>query len=356
MKERVERTALLKYTSQPQDNKSSFVTIRGFLREVAGQDPAIIEVDAGQPLPSYEHIKDAIRAVGGEITIPRVTVDISGMTHMWALGVVNACIESGLEVQIVYTEAAEYFPLRRHADGLLKAWKGKDYDKAEMYLQSAALMAVHVLPDFAGNFRPGRPTCLIVFAGYEPNRIEGLIDSYAPGALVVLYGKSPRREHLWRMRLSQKLHEEMFISWPHREDVCSTLKPDESVAKLEEIFSVIGAEYDVAVSPHCSKMQGIAAYMFWRRHPEIQLLFTSPAKFNPKQYSVGERETYIYELSRSLALCHVMPFRQACKIVGGGGAMTGAEKSASGAGHTRPVGADVGPRGPLGAVGRKVQP
>ena len=219
---------------------------------------------------------------------------------MWALGVIHACVAQGLDVDVVYTEAKSYFPLRKDAKALQNAWQEKDYEEAEKFLQSAALMAVHILPDFAGNFRPGHPSCLIVFAGYEPNRLEGLVDGYAPSALVVLYGKSPRPEHEWRTQLSKELHKKMFSNWPMRSDSCSTLNPLEAMSKLEEVFSVVGHEYDIAIAPHCSKMQGIASYVFWRRHPETQLIFTSPVRFKPSQYSKGERDVYIYRLGRTL--------------------------------------------------------
>ena len=85
-----------------------------------------------------------------------------------------------------------------------------------------------------------------------------------------------------------------------REDVCSTLSPEEALAKLEEISSVVSGKYDIAVAPHCSKMQGVAAYLFWRRHPETQLIFTSPVSFAPRHYSTGERDVYVYRLGLAL--------------------------------------------------------
>lgn len=61
---------------------------------------------------------------------------------------------------------------------------------------------------------------------------------------------------------------------------------------LEQEYSVIGEHFDLAVAPHCSKMQGVASYLFWRRHPEVQLVFTSPVKFHRDRYSEGQGKTY----------------------------------------------------------------
>lgn len=292
--------AILHYESQREDNERHYERLQALLKGISPKDVEPVHVDASKPVISYEHIRERILEESASLGIRKVTVDVSAMTHMWALGVIHCCVAEGFDVDVVYTEANRYFPLRKDAKPLRDAWHDKDYEKAEEFLQSAALMAVHILPDFAGNFRPGHPNCLVVFAGYEPNRLEGLVDSYAPAALVVLYGMSPRPEHKWRTELSKTLHEKMFANWPRREDVCSTLSPEKALEKLEEIFCVVGHKYDLAISPHCSKMQGVASYVFWRRHPETQLIFTSPVRFKPSQYSKGEKDVYIYRLSAAL--------------------------------------------------------
>lgn len=298
----IESSAIIHYDSQQDDNQPNFDHVYHILRKATRQQPKIVHVDALNPVISYEHIKKYVFQASKKISLRRATIDISGMTHMWALGVIHACVMEGFEVDIIYTEARSYFPLKSQAEPLLNAWQDRNYEEAQKFLQSAALRDIHILPDFVGNFRPGHPTCLLIFAGYEPNRLEGLVDSYAPGTLVVFYGKSPRPEHEWRTELSQKLHQEMFANWPRRNEFCSTLDPEKALLKLEEIFSVVGVKYDIAVSPHCSKMQGVASYVFWRRHPETQLIFTSPARFKPSQYSKGERDIYVYRLTTALNL------------------------------------------------------
>jgi hypothetical protein len=167
---------------------------------------------------------------------------------------------------------------------------------AAEYLQSAGLKEVQILPEFAGNFRPGSQTCLIIFVGYEPNRIKGLIDIYAPSAMLVLYGRSPHHGFSWRTRLSHELHEDLFSQWLVRRAEVSTLEVDQILKALEEEFSTIREHYDVAIAPQCGKMQALAAYLFWRRHPEVQMLFTSPVRFNPSNYSEGTGRTFVYEI------------------------------------------------------------
>ena len=98
------------------------------------------------------------------------------------------------------------------------------------------------------------------------------------------------------MRLSRALHEDLFPKWRLREAEVSTFAVTDIVEQLEDAFRILYSDYDIAIAPQCSKMQGLAAYLFWRRHPEVQLLFTIPVRFNPDHYSQGARNTYVYEI------------------------------------------------------------
>lgn len=293
----IEKTLVLKYLSQKSDNNPNYQIIKKRLQEVTGNMSESAEVHSDKPIKSYGQIKAKIQEISSGVQNRKALVDISGMRQIWALGTIHACLSCGLSTSVVYTEARWYFPLKRNKDKLVEAWANKNYEITAQYLQSEALKAVHILPEFSGNLRPGRPTCLMIFPGYEPNRVEGLVDDYAPGALIVFYGSSPHKELRWRTDLSKDLHKDLFSGWFHRETEISTLEVNKILEKLEEEFRVVGEEYDVAIAPLCSKMQTLASYLFWRRHPEVQIIFTSPVRFKTDRYSQGTRETFIYKIS-----------------------------------------------------------
>lgn len=292
----LDRTLILHYENQAEDNSPNYQKLITRLRSITGVKSAVCTIHAETPIKSSRSIEKRIREVAATVENRTAIVDVSGMTHLWALTTIHSCLRSGLHTLVVYTEAKSYFPTRGVRNRLLNAWKAQEYEVAAVYLQSAGLNTVQILPEFAGNFRPGRPTCLIVFVGYEPNRIQGLVDIYAPGAMVVFYGRPPHHEFSWRTKLSHALHEDLFSQWLVRRAEVSTLEVDQVLVALEEEFSVIREHYDVAIAPQCSKMQALASYLFWRRHPEVQLLFTSPVRFNPSNYSKGAGRTFAYEI------------------------------------------------------------
>jgi hypothetical protein len=292
----IECPVILRYESQREDNEPNFIRLRNQLKKVSGRDPLVVPVHGDTPILSSSKLKKALLAVSSELTERTAFIDISGMTHLWALSTIHACLACGLQTQVVYTEAKNYFPSRGMYKKVVRAWTRHDYETAVQYLQSAGLKTVHISPEFSGNFRPGRQTCLIVFVGYEPNRIESLVDYYAPGVLIVLYGSSPHQKFLWRTELSKELHRELFSKWHVRESEISTLNIHEILKKLEIEYQMVQDQFDVALAPQCSKMQALGSFLFWRKHPDVQLLFTSPVTFNPKLYSRGAGETFLYEI------------------------------------------------------------
>jgi hypothetical protein len=292
----IEDTILFRYESQREDNDPHYNFLRTRLLRIAGTEPHAVSVNADTPIRSCARIRERIESISAGLEERTALIDISGMTHLWALATVDACLSCGLRTSVVFTEARYYFPSETETRKVVRAWRTLNYREAADYLQSKGLKDVHILPEFGGNFRPGRQTCLMIFVGYEPNRVQGLVDAYAPGALIVVYGKSPHRELLWRADLSRDLHRDLFSSWLTREIETSTLQVDDILSTLEKEFEIIRDQFDVAISPQCSKMQALASYLFWRRHPEVQLLFTSPVTFNPRRYSWGSRRTFIYGL------------------------------------------------------------
>lgn len=284
---------ILHYESQKNDNENNFEWIKKRIGVFSKKTPSIVSIHADKPIISCILLQEEILRLAAKVRNKKVIIDISGMTHLWALKTIHSCVSSGLDIKIIYTEAKTYFPVKSQKDQVVKAWRDRQYSSAAKYLQSAGLKAVQILPEFSGNFRPGVPTCLIVFVGYEPNRVEGLVDKYAPGALIVLYGKSPHSSLNWRTKLSKELHYELFSRWHVREEEICTFDIKLILNTLEREFKHLSSEYDIAITPQCSKMQAVASYLFWQRHPEVQLIFTTPVRFNPSCYSKGESQTFI---------------------------------------------------------------
>ncbi|CAD6492354.1 MAG: hypothetical protein LAKADJCE_00274 [Candidatus Argoarchaeum ethanivorans] len=212
----------------------------------------------------------------------------------------------GKEIVILYAEADIYYPSiekRAEIKRLMKSDGEEDILKLGDELGASGTREVIILPGFKGYFTENKPICLIFLVGYEPSRAAGLLDTYRPNMVVLCYGGSPHEKFEWRRDFSKELHVDLFNKFNHVERGISTFYISEIVTELDKIYKSIensGHElyeyYNVAITPQCSKLQTIAAYLFSQIHPDVQIVFCFPGKFNPERYSKGVGKIWVYKL------------------------------------------------------------
>lgn len=289
---RIEQAILLRYLTQREDNQPNFNRLVARVEKLANNID-VIDVDIDTPDKFLKELVEKVRSASTSVNSASALIDISGMAHVLICCCLRAADIAQLRTSVVYTEAEDYYPRKREWKVVIDAVKNRNFKIMAKYLQTAGLKDIQIPTDFKGNTRPGCKACLFVMAGYEPNRVRGLVDEYAPNAIVVFYGNSPHVKLHGRQSLSVALHKHVFDGWRYREirDL-STLEVPEILKWLETEYEVIRQEYDVAITSQCSKMQTVASYLFWKRHPEIQLVFTVAVRIEPKRYSRGEGRSF----------------------------------------------------------------
>lgn len=292
----IEQAVLLRYVTQRKANDPNFSRLVTRIGKFT-QNIEVIDVDINIPDKSLRELVGKIRSISTSIKNRSAVIDISGMAHVLICCCLRATDICLLQTSVVYTEANDYYPRKPKWDVVIDAvWK-KNFKTMAEYLQTAGLKDIQIPTDFKGNSRPAYQPCLFIMAGYEPNRVHGLIDDYAPHAIVVFYGKSPHKRLYGRQKLSIALHKHLFDGWRYKEIYnLSTLEVEKIVNVLETEYQKLRSEYDVALASQCSKMQTVASYIFWKRHPEIQLVFTTAVRIEPKRYSRGEGCTFQFNL------------------------------------------------------------
>jgi hypothetical protein len=153
-----------------------------------------------------------------------------------------------------------------------------------------------VLAEFAGHRSRDARSCLVIFAVYEIHRSSGVIGAVNPALLLLLYGRPGTSGIDWRTDLSKQLHRRFEKNRRTDAEVVSTLDPFDAVRLLEQYHGYLKDDYDLVISPICSKMNRIAAYMFWERYGEVQLKFPLPIGCDPKNGPSGVDKTYCLDL------------------------------------------------------------
>jgi hypothetical protein len=280
------RVILIRYEPALKENEENFDRM---MSRLARMD-AVVEVVPIDPRRPDEFLH-GLRMVllrwrpdaFGEVWLDISALPMQGICA--SLGAVREVLPS-LEVRVMYTEAAKYFPTKAEAS----AAEGMPLSAMSQE------MSTNLIPKHFGGSSTAVSTCLIVFAGYEKHRSFGVVDELNPSKLVLIFGRPGNEQLAWRLPWSEKLHEELVGRCPTATEVVSTLDPLQSITLLNSYYSFLFADHNIAVAPICSKMQCVASYLFWERYRDVQLVFPLPVTYLPRRFSERSKDTFTFLL------------------------------------------------------------
>lgn len=243
--------------------------------------------------------------------IDSIFIDISGMANFLILLTLYQVsrIFYDKEIYILYTEAQNYFPKREEKDEILQLARKRNENhiiRLGELLGASGARETMILPFFKGYFEEDFPICLIFFLGTEPSRAIGLLDAYRPNIVITCFGVSPHEHFKWRTGFSKELHSKLkvFEQYTYSDTEISTFNIQEIISKLEGIYisadrqgKILYENYNIAITPQCSKLQTVATYLFCQSHPDVQVVFCLPGLFNPERYSKDIGKSWLYKLS-----------------------------------------------------------
>jgi hypothetical protein len=224
----------------------------------------------------------------------RFGLDISGLPSYAICMALKALRMHRAEdpLTVLYTAALEYNPSREEYDQLVA--QSGDGDEIELIPHSMALeMDENLqLDSFSGYRSQNAKSCLAILSGYEVHRANGVVEAVNPSLLLLLYGRPGDNRLDWRLDLSRRLHRKFEHGRRTATEVVSTLRFDEALATLESYYNFLIDDYDLVLSPIGSKMHTLAAYLFWERFGEVQLMFPLPIGYDPSHRPTGVGTTY----------------------------------------------------------------
>jgi hypothetical protein len=284
-REHIQKLSLIHYVKSMKENEEAFAESISILRD-SGVDKHVVPIGfENKKLDKF--VKDIkTQAFGYDPKI--IWADISGLT---ASGI--CCLLFAIRsrwpfaaVKLIYTEALDYYPSDKELESLFCT---KETNSLETLPPSLSMeISEMIIPDaFSGVPFPKRPTCLVLFAGYEKHRSVGVIESINPSRLVIVYGKPPDPAKGKRLKLSKRLHETLLNDTIRAEEIVSTLDINESIQLLSEYYYYLYDDHNICISPLCSKMQAVATYLFWERYKDVQLVFSLPVHYLPQRASKG---------------------------------------------------------------------
>jgi hypothetical protein len=267
--------------------------------EVPEED--ILSYNRFEPDHFEERLKARLRHAGSR----RAVVDISSMSKLAILLVLNVCRELDLEVSIFYAEAESYAPSKEEFE---KARENNEIHRPTLQVFTGVHGVVRV-DSLASVAMQGQPTAALVFMSLNDALTQVLLNTVYPGRLLLINGRPPR--HDWREAATAWIHDQVRREWeednpvasegpdgaPLPRRVVSTLDYRETVALLLGLYWNLSAHHRILLAPAGSKMQTVGCYLVKALHPDIHIEYPSPEDFS-HEYSSGIGDRWLIDLGR----------------------------------------------------------
>ena len=229
-------------------------------------------------------------------------LDITGMSRLQFYNIMYCFDQNNILFDLAYTEADSYYPDKNFFQKLKNESRDvKDlffdaYQKEEeaeiVYSFDCDIIQPHI---FRGRPEPGKAASFIGFLTLKRGRLQAILRNYEFSKRVFIVSEPVRKELKWRKEMMKLVNRDLLKKRDSQIYSLRTLYPSETYDLLEEVIynSRDYFRYNIYIAPLGSKMQTLGTYLFWKKHPEISLIFSQPKKYFPKAYSKSWRKTFI---------------------------------------------------------------
>ena len=201
-------------------------------------------------------------------------IDISSMSKLLILQLLQGLRFIQINIRIVYTEAAKYYPLQQEYEQA----KSKIRRNIPEFLSSGIhdVVTTYTLSSVA---MQGYPTVLIGFPTFNQNLLLAAIEEAAPQVLIIFEGIPHKSENLWRLDAIAELNSAAYRYRSRPSIRVQTFDYIETVGKLEDIYSDYRYTHRVVIAPASSKLQTIGIFFFKHIHPDVHIIYPTPRGF-----------------------------------------------------------------------------
>lgn len=216
----------------------------------------------------------------------RVILDVSTMSKLAIMLVLNVCFRLDVEVYVVYAEAKTYGPSREEFEGARR--DGRVHrPSVSMFTGVHGVVRVDSLSSAS---MQGQPTAAIVFMSFNDSLTQALLNTVYPSRLLLINSRPPY--HRWREEATAWIHDQVRREWegdnPVRpgagdaampERVVSTLDYRETVEVVSRLYWDLSVNHRILLAPAGSKLQAIGCYFAKALYPDIHVEYPSAKGF-----------------------------------------------------------------------------
>ncbi|HJX13082.1 MAG TPA: hypothetical protein VJ377_06085 [Dehalococcoidales bacterium] len=229
------------------------------LRSKATEGIFVISSQRESPVEGVRQMEDILRqcklnADGG----PYITLDISGFTKIYLLELLHYLVtEKGLAMPRLLHTTQRYLPTRL----------------------TRGIEQITTIPHYYGSPALDKPTVLVVFLGFEPERALAVWQQYNPARTIALITNPPRPGNPDYLKYARQNNAEL-LARPSVE--VRDVKPDNPYdvkQVLDAIYEEVKDTHNMVIGPFGTKPQVVGLFLFGVEHRKVQVIYSFPATY-----------------------------------------------------------------------------
>jgi hypothetical protein len=228
-----------------------------------------------------------------------ICLDISGMSRLAIMIILDIVHELNLSLRIVYAEACRYAPSQEEFEA---AKRTEQQHLPTSFIQTGVYDVLHV-SRLTSIRMQNHATLLIAFDSFNESLCQALVNVINPSRFILINGRPPRQELRWREQATAYVHKFLRREWSIEDDndpikTTSTLNYEETYEMLVNLYWRFSGSHRIILSPTGSKMQTIGSYLLRSVHNDVHIEYPTAQGFFADKYSTGVRETWQLVLGR----------------------------------------------------------
>ena len=288
---RCKRVVLVRYPGP--EHQESFDKVSRAAREIIKRGQDIREVP-----PSVESIDEQLGDLSP--THDRIVCDISGLSRVLMLRLLTRVWRRGFRMFLLYTEAKEYYPLKRDFSPFLKeASSGQAFVRLAQYEDAdivySAKCRVEEIPELPGANFPNHPLILVSFLTFKRSRLSAVLNQYETNARILIEGTPVRKDLKWRRRALEIINFDLLNGNKENIVPLPTLYWETTYRYLADLYQgdSLGYRFNFILAPLGGKMQTFGAWLFAVNYPDVKVVTSTPTALFPEKYSLGFTNTHV---------------------------------------------------------------
>ncbi|MEE8582488.1 MAG: hypothetical protein V3S61_01280 [Dehalococcoidales bacterium] len=238
--------------------ETNLYKLQTFLSRRTAEGVFVIKCQRDDPVDSVNQLKNIwTRCRPKDTDEPYITVDISGFTKVYLLGLLHFLVaELNLGIPRILHTTQTYAPTRL----------------------TQGVTQISTVANFFGGISMEKETVLVLFLGFEPERALSVWKHFNPVRTIALI-TTPRQGNPDYLRYAEK-NNAFLLSQPTVEVRHAPADNPYAVRNvLEAIHDETKGTYNMAIGPFGTKPQTVGIFLFWLEHPKVQVVYSYPVEY-----------------------------------------------------------------------------